>query len=108
MAAGGLLNSIYGSLFMTGLAVVVAMPLGVLAGTYLAEYGRDARVAVLIRLVNDVLLSAPSIVIGLFIYEVMVKQMGHYSGWAGAMLRRRRGSGCDSWWPCSHRPAEPQ
>ncbi len=84
-AEGGLLNSIYGSLFMTGLAVVVAMPLGVLAGTYLAEYGRDARVAVLIRLVNDVLLSAPSIVIGLFIYEVMVKQMGHFSGWAGAM-----------------------
>ena len=84
-AEGGLLNSIYGSLFMTGLAVLVAMPLGVLAGTYLAEYGRDARVAVLIRLVNDVLLSAPSIVIGLFIYEVMVKQMGHFSGWAGAM-----------------------
>ena len=82
---GGLLNSIYGSLFMTGVAVLVAMPLGVLAGTYLAEYGRDARVAVLIRLVNDVLLSAPSIVIGLFIYEVMVRRMGHFSAWAGAM-----------------------
>ena len=84
-AEGGLINAIVGSLFMTGLAVLVAMPLGVLAGTYLAEYGRDARVAVLIRLVNDVLLSAPSIVIGLFIYEVMVKQMGHFSGWAGGM-----------------------
>jgi len=84
-AEGGLLNSIYGSLFMTVVAVLVAMPLGVLAGTYLAEYGREARVAVLIRLVNDVLLSAPSIVIGLFIYQVMVKQMGHFSGWAGAM-----------------------
>lgn len=81
---GGLLNPIYGSIFMTTLAVIVAMPLGVLAGTYLAEYGRNARIAVFIRLVNDVLLSAPSIVIGLFIYEVMVRQMGHFSGWAGA------------------------
>lgn len=84
-AEGGLLNPIFGSLFMTGLAVLVAMPLGVLAGTYLAEYGRDARVAVFIRLVNDVLLSAPSIVIGLFIYEVMVRQLGNFSAWAGAM-----------------------
>ena len=82
---GGLVNAIVGSIFMTGLAVLIALPLGVLAGTYLAEYGRDARVAVLIRLVNDVLLSAPSIVVGLFIYQVMVKQMGHFSGWAGAM-----------------------
>lgn len=81
---GGLLNPIFGSLFMTGLAVVVAMPLGILAGTYLAEYGRDARVAILIRLVNDVLLSAPSIVIGLFVYEIVVQQMGHFSAWAGA------------------------
>jgi phosphate transport system permease protein len=84
-AEGGLLNPIYGSLFMTGVAVAVAMPLGVLAGTYLAEYGRDARIAIFIRLVNDVLLSAPSIVIGLFIYEIMVHQMGHFSAWAGAM-----------------------
>jgi phosphate transport system permease protein len=82
---GGLLNPIFGSLFMTGLAVIVALPLGVLAGTYLAEYGRNARIAIFIRLVNDVLLSAPSIVIGLFIYEVMVRPMGHFSGWAGAM-----------------------
>jgi phosphate transport system permease protein len=82
---GGLLNPIYGSLFMTGLAVIVAMPLGVLAGTYLAEYGRNARIAIVIRLVNDVLLSAPSIVIGLFIYEIMVRPMGHFSAWAGAM-----------------------
>lgn len=82
---GGLANAIFGSVFMTGIGVLIAIPLGVLAGTYLAEYGRDARIAVLIRLVNDVLLSAPSIVVGLFIYEVMVKQMGHFSAWAGAM-----------------------
>jgi phosphate transport system permease protein len=82
---GGLLNPIFGSIFMTSLAVAVAMPLGVLAGTYLAEYGRHARIAVVIRLVNDVLLSAPSIVVGLFIYEIMVRQMGHFSAWAGAM-----------------------
>jgi phosphate transport system permease protein len=82
---GGLLNPIFGSLFMTGLAVIIAMPLGILAGTYLAEYGRDARIALLIRLINDVLLSAPSIVIGLFIYQVMVRPMGHFSAWAGAM-----------------------
>lgn len=84
-AEGGLANAIFGSLLMTGLGVLVAMPLGVLAGTYLAEYGRDARVAVLIRLINDVLLSAPSIIIGLFIYEVMVRPMGHFSAWAGGM-----------------------
>jgi len=82
---GGLLNPIVGSLFMTGIAVIVAMPLGILAGTYLAEYGRDSRAAVVIRLINDVLLSAPSVVIGLFIYEVMVRQMGHFSAIAGAV-----------------------
>ncbi|MBI1211222.1 MAG: phosphate ABC transporter permease PstA [Alphaproteobacteria bacterium] len=81
---GGLLNPIYGSVFMTGVAVIVAMPLGILAGTYLAEYGRDARVAVIIRLINDVLLSAPSVVVGLFIYELMVRGR-HFSAWAGAM-----------------------
>lgn len=84
-AEGGLANAIFGSVLMTGLAVLVAMPLGVLAGTYLAEYGRNARIAVLIRLINDVLLSAPSIVVGLFIYEVMVVPMGHFSAWAGAI-----------------------
>jgi len=82
--SGGLINAIVGSLLMTGLAMLVATPLGVLAGTYLAEFGRDAKLSSVIRFVNDILLSAPSILIGLFIYEVMVVKMGHFSGWAGA------------------------
>ena len=81
---GGLLNAIVGSLFMTTLAVLVGTPLGIFAGTYLAEYGRYTRLAFVVRLVNDILLSAPSIVLGLFIYEVMVVNMGHFSAWAGA------------------------
>ena len=84
-AAGGLLNPIMGSLVMTFLAVLVGTPLGILAGTYMAEYGRYDRLTSVVRFVNDILLSAPSIVIGLFIYEVMVAQMGHFSGWAGAL-----------------------
>jgi phosphate transport system permease protein len=82
---GGLLNPIAGSLMMTAVAVAIGTPLGVLAGTYMAEYGRYEKLTIIVRFINDILLSAPSIVIGLFIYEVMVAQMGHFSGWAGAI-----------------------
>lgn len=82
---GGLLNPLVGSLMMTTLAVLFGTPLGILAGTYMAEYGRYHRVTSLVRFINDILLSAPSIVVGLFIYEVMVAKMGHFSGWAGAV-----------------------
>jgi phosphate transport system permease protein len=81
---GGLLNAIAGSLMMGTLAVVIGTPIGVLAGTYLAEYGRYTRLAFFVRFVNDILLSAPSIVIGLFIYDLMVPTLGHFSAWAGA------------------------
>jgi phosphate transport system permease protein len=84
-AAGGLLNAIVGSLLMTVLAVLIGTPIGILAGTYLAEYGRHDRLATVVRFINDVLLSAPSIVIGLFVYEILVAPMGHFSGWAGAV-----------------------
>ncbi|HEY6025552.1 MAG TPA: phosphate ABC transporter permease PstA [Pseudolabrys sp.] len=84
-SAGGLLNPIMGSLIMTTIAVAIGTPLGILAGTYMAEYGRYDKLTEVVRFINDILLSAPSIVIGLFIYEVMVAQMGHFSGWAGAV-----------------------
>jgi phosphate transport system permease protein len=84
-SAGGLLNPIVGSLVMTVIAVLIGTPLGILAGTYMAEYGRYEKLTIVVRFINDILLSAPSIVIGLFIYEVMVLQMGHFSGWAGAV-----------------------
>ena len=84
-AAGGLLNPIVGSLVMTVIAVLIGTPLGILAGTYMAEYGRYDRLTTVVRFINDILLSAPSIVIGLFVYEVMVVQMGHFSGWAGSV-----------------------
>ena len=84
-SAGGLLNPIAGSLLMTVVAMLIGTPLGILAGTYLAEYGRYDRLSTVVRFINDVLLSAPSIVIGLFVYEVMVARMGHFSGWAGAV-----------------------
>ena len=84
-AAGGLLNPIIGSLILTGLAVLIGTPIGMLAGTYMAEYGRHDRLTSLVRFINDILLSAPSIVVGLFIYEVMVAPMGHFSGLAGAV-----------------------
>jgi phosphate transport system permease protein len=80
---GGLLNPIFGSIMMGAFAVAVGTPIGILAGTYLAEYGRHTRVAFVIRFVNDILLSAPSIVLGLFIYEIVVLPMGHFSAWAG-------------------------
>ncbi|MCJ9430122.1 phosphate ABC transporter permease PstA [Kordiimonas marina] len=82
---GGLLNPIMGSLIMTGIAVAIGTPIGIFAGTYMAEYGRHDRLTSVIRFINDILLSAPSIVIGLFIYEIMVYPMGHFSGWAGAV-----------------------
>ncbi|HEY4982495.1 MAG TPA: phosphate ABC transporter permease PstA [Pseudolabrys sp.] len=84
-AAGGLLNPIMGSLIMTAIAVAIGTPLGILAGTYMAEYGRYDKLAMVVRFINDILLSAPSIVIGLFVYEIMVARMGHFSGWAGAV-----------------------
>jgi phosphate transport system permease protein len=84
-ATGGLLNPIMGSLVMTVIAVAVGTPLGILAGTYLAEYGRYDKLSSVVRFINDILLSAPSIVVGLFIYEIMVAQMGHFSGWAGSV-----------------------
>jgi phosphate transport system permease protein len=83
--AGGLLNPIAGSLIMTGLGVLFGAPLGILAGTYMAEYGRYAKLTSLVRFINDILLSAPSIVIGLFVYTVLVVPMGHFSGIAGAI-----------------------
>jgi phosphate transport system permease protein len=82
---GGLLNPIVGSLILTGLAVLIGTPIGLLAGTYMAEYGRYDRLTSVVRFINDILLSAPSIVVGLFIYEVMVAPMGHFSGLAGAV-----------------------
>ncbi|MBV9260707.1 MAG: phosphate ABC transporter permease PstA [Pseudolabrys sp.] len=84
-SAGGLLNAIMGSLVMTVIAVLIGTPLGMLAGTYLAEYGRYEKLSSVVRFINDILLSAPSIVVGLFIYEIMVARMGHFSGWAGAV-----------------------
>ena len=84
-SAGGLLNPIAGSLILTTLAVIIGTPIGILAGTYMAEYGRHERLTTVVRFINDILLSAPSIVVGLFIYEMMVAPMGHFSGLAGAV-----------------------
>jgi phosphate transport system ATP-binding protein len=84
-ADGGLLNPIFGSLVMTVIAVAIGTPVGILAGTYMAEYGRYSKLTHVVRFINDILLSAPSIVIGLFIYEVMVAPMGHFSAIAGAV-----------------------
>ena len=84
-SAGGLLNAIVGSVVMTLLAIVFGTPIGILAGTYMAEYGRHDRLAAVVRFINDILLSAPSVVIGLFIYEIMVAPMGHFSGYAGSV-----------------------
>jgi phosphate transport system permease protein len=82
---GGIANAIVGSLILTVLGIVVATPIGVLAGTYLAEYGKSSKLAEVIRFVNDILLAAPSILIGLFVYMLMVQPMGGYSGWAGGV-----------------------
>src|ERR1700675_534666 len=75
---GGLLNAMYGSAVMTLLGILIGSPIGVLAGTYLAEYGRNSRLSTLVRFINDVLLSAPSIIIGLFIYAIIVVSIGHF------------------------------
>jgi len=85
-ASGGLLNAIVGSLIMTALATAIGAPIGVLAGTYMAEYGRYDKLTTIVRFINDILLSAPSIVVGLFIYEIMVRPMGHFSGISGAVV----------------------
>ncbi|CAE6909495.1 Phosphate transport system permease protein PstA [Paraburkholderia domus] len=82
---GGLLNALYGSFLMIGIASLIGVPLGLMAGIYLAEYARRTRLGAVVRFVNDILLSAPSIVIGLFTYELIVRQIGHFSGWAGAV-----------------------
>jgi phosphate transport system permease protein len=84
-SAGGLLNPIVGSLILTTLAVLLGTPLGILAGTYMAEYGRYSKLTLVVRFINDILLSAPSIVVGLFVYEMMVARMGHFSALAGAV-----------------------
>lgn len=83
-STGGLLNAIVGSLMMTALGTLIGTPIGILAGTYLAEFGQRGWLAPITRFINDVLLSAPSIVIGLFVYEVYVVHVKHFSGWAGA------------------------
>ena len=82
---GGLLNSIIGSVIMTGIGLVIGAPLGILAGIYLAEYGHHTRLATVVRFINDILLSAPSIVVGLFIYELLVVPFGHFSALAGGV-----------------------
>ena len=84
-SSGGLLNAIYGSVVMTLIAILIGGPIGMLAGTWLAEYGRGSRLCAVIRFVNDVLLSAPSIIVGLFVYELLVLRMGHFSAVAGAV-----------------------
>ena len=84
-SAGGLLNALYGSAVMTLFGILIGAPVGILAGTYLAEYGSNSRLSTVIRFINDVLLSAPSIIIGLFIYEILVVRMGHFSAIAGAL-----------------------
>jgi phosphate transport system permease protein len=84
-AEGGLLNALYGSVAMIALALAIGVPIALAAGTFLAEHGRHTRLAVVVRFVNDILLSAPSIVIGLFVYELVVVPSGHFSGYAGAL-----------------------
>jgi phosphate transport system permease protein len=84
-SAGGLANALVGSLMITMVAVVIGTPIGIMAGTYLAEYGKQSVFAEVVRTINDILLSAPSIIIGVFVYALMVKPMGHFSGWAGAV-----------------------
>src|SRR6266513_5438645 len=83
-SAGGLLNAIFGSVVIVGVATFVSTPSGILAGIYLAEFGKEGWLAQVTRFINDILLSAPSIVIGLFVYTVYVAKVGHFSGWAGS------------------------
>jgi phosphate transport system permease protein len=83
--AGGLANAIFGSVLIVGAAIFIATPIGIMAGIYLAEVGRTNKIAQVTRFINDILLSAPSIVIGLFVYALIVANVKHYSGWAGAV-----------------------
>jgi phosphate transport system permease protein len=84
-SSGGLLNAIFGSVVMTMVATLIGTPTGILAGTFLAEYSRGSRFGEVVRFINDILLSAPSIIVGLFVYEIMVVPMGHFSAWAGSI-----------------------
>jgi phosphate transport system permease protein len=84
-SAGGLINAIYGSVAMVLIGTLIATPIGILAGVYLAEFGKRGWVAPTTRFVNDILLSAPSIIIGLFVYTLLVRPLGHFSAWAGAV-----------------------
>ncbi|MBV8777199.1 MAG: phosphate ABC transporter permease PstA [Alphaproteobacteria bacterium] len=84
-SSGGLINAIYGSLAMTAIATLIGTPTGILAGTFLAEYAHNNRLGDIVRFINDVLLSAPSIIIGLFVYAILVVPMGHFSAWAGSV-----------------------
>src|SRR5271170_7081454 len=83
--SGGLLNAIFGSAVMTVIATLIGTPTGILAGTFLAEYSRGGRFGEIVRFINDILLSAPSIIVGLFVYEIVVVPMGHFSAWAGSV-----------------------
>ncbi|MEY4285256.1 MAG: hypothetical protein RL111_1931 [Pseudomonadota bacterium] len=82
---GGLLNAIVGSALMVGFTALISTPIGILAGIYLAEYGDQSRMASITRFVTDIMLSAPSIVLGLFVYALVVARLGHFSGWAGTL-----------------------
>ncbi|HXQ67518.1 MAG TPA: phosphate ABC transporter permease PstA [Alphaproteobacteria bacterium] len=84
-SAGGVLNAIAGSVVLTALGIIIGTPIGVLAGTYLAEYSERGKIAEATRFINDILLSAPSILIGLFVYEIAVVPTHHFSAWAGAI-----------------------
>ncbi|MBA4383075.1 MAG: phosphate ABC transporter, permease protein PstA [Sideroxydans sp.] len=84
-SSGGLINAIFGSVMMVVIATFIGTPIGILAGTYLAEFGQRGWLAPVTRFINDVLLSAPSIVIGLFVYEIYVIKVGHFSGWGGTL-----------------------
>ncbi len=84
-ATGGLINAIYGSIVMTVIGVAIGTPIGICAGTYMAEYGRHNQLTNVVRFINDILMAAPSIIIGLFVYEVVVAPMGHFSAMAGSL-----------------------
>ena len=84
-SSGGLLNAIFGSLVMTVIATLIGTPTGMLAGTFLAEYAHNSRFGEIVRFINDILLSAPSIIVGLFVYELVVVPMGNFSAWAGSV-----------------------
>src|SRR5246127_4904751 len=91
-SAGGLLNAIFGSIVMTVIGTLIGTPTGILAGTFLAEYSRGERFGEVVRFINDILLSAPSIIVGLFVYELLVVHMGHFSALAGGVPWTRSSS----------------